>query len=95
MILRLSESQNGVAVEIKAEICPASFPPHVLAPSPGSQIVELQSELLDQAMDQAHNQLMPLLRQARLSIEANLEREVLYSLRDSMPNVQSSGTRGG
>ena len=93
MILNLSESNRNVKVTIIVEIsAPISeqMPPLCKAVS---EIGSIEDEILDQALDQAHNQLPPLLRKARLLIEASLVNVVSYKMRDLLPNVQSSGTR--
>ena len=90
MILRLSESYHGVTVELTVEVCPASLQLPLSNPSPALKSDELESELLDRAMDQAHNQLPPLLRRARLLVEASLVEMVSCDMRASLPKLPTA-----
>jgi hypothetical protein len=74
-----SECQNEVTVELSVEI---SSEPLRLISQPSSNLSQtdkIDAELLDRAMSRVHTQLLPLLRKARLLIEASLAKEVFDS----------------
>lgn len=91
----VSESHNGITVKMIVEFSPASAPQPLLAPLLGSQIEESQDGLLGAAMDRVHNQLLPLLRRARLLTEASLVEVVSCEMRATMPNAKLSHEEGG
>jgi hypothetical protein len=88
MTLRLSESHQGVSVEIIVQIesanCSHNLP--ALRTLFADDIDEC--ELLDRVLGRVHNQLPPILRQVRHLAEASLEEMVSYKVRDLMPDNQ-------
>ncbi len=93
MKLRLSESDGFLSVELSIEVSSESCSLAGEARKTASQIAAIEVEHPGLCLDQVCSQLPPVLHQARLLILASLERMVLDSLRASLPNVQSSGTR--
>lgn len=84
MTFCVSESENGVRVEMTVEVSSASL--QQLLPNPSSELQtdESPSVLVGQAMDRVHNQLPPLLRRVRLLTEASLVEMVSCAMKDSI-----------
>jgi len=93
MKLTLTESHGFFSVEIAVQILHEACRPDDPAYKTALEIAAIADENPNLCLDEIHTQLLPKLREVRLLTEASLAKMVLDSLRDSLPNAKSSGTR--